>query len=73
MAIQWQELILQTIMPCHKIIVLDKGCVVQNGPPLELLQVDGKFRDLCMAAGQEEYNDLLAIAQEQATKDRTSA
>jgi len=54
----------QTIMPCSKILVMDKGTLVQQGSPLELIKVDGgKFQSLCMAAGMEEYRHLVSLAE----------
>jgi len=50
-------------MPCSKILVMDKGRLVQQGSPIELIKVDGgKFQTLCKAAGQEEYQHLLSLA-----------
>ena len=56
---------LRTIMPCSKILVMDKGEVVQQGTPLELIkQQGGKFASLCMAGGTDEYNALVGLAEE---------
>ncbi|OCF35103.1 ABC transporter ABCC.6 [Kwoniella heveanensis BCC8398] len=54
---------LRTIMPCSKILVMDKGRLIQQGSPIELINVEGKFRDLCSAAGQEEYEHLRDLAE----------
>lgn len=52
-------------MPCSKILVMDRGNLIQQGAPLELIKQDGgKFQELCKAAGMEEYQHLLSIAQE---------
>lgn len=43
---------LQTIIDYDKVLVLDKGCVVEYGTPWELLQEDkGLFKDMCDASG----------------------
>ena len=53
----------QTIMPCSKILVMDKGRLVQQGSPIDLIKIDGgKFQTLCKAAGEEEYRHLLSLA-----------
>ena len=58
---------IQTIMPCSKILVMDKGNLVQQGSPLELIKVDGgKFQSLCLAAGAEEYRHLVSLAEQSA-------
>lgn len=55
----------QTIMPCGHILVMDKGHLVQQGTPLELINEDGgKFQQLCMAAGTEEYRHLISLAEQ---------
>jgi hypothetical protein len=44
--------------------VIDKGYVIQQGTPLELIkQAGGKFEALCQAAGEEEYQHLLSLAE----------
>ncbi|WVQ96554.1 hypothetical protein IAU59_003659 [Kwoniella sp. CBS 9459] len=53
---------LRTIMPCSKILVMDKGRLIQQGAPAYLINVEGKFKDLCSAAGQEEYEHLQDLA-----------
>lgn len=51
-------------MPCSKILVMDEGHIVQQGSPLELIrQEGGKFLQLCMAAGPEEYRQLTMLAE----------
>jgi ABC-type multidrug transport system ATPase subunit len=50
-------------MPCSKILVLDKGVLIQQGSPRELIRQEGKFQMLCMAAGVEEYQHLLSLAE----------
>ena len=54
-------------MPCRKILVMDKGTLVQQGSPLELLREEGgKFQSLCMAAGVDEYRHLVSLAEQSA-------
>ncbi|KAE8542368.1 hypothetical protein D1P53_001144 [Cryptococcus gattii VGV] len=55
---------LRTIMPCSNILLMNKGNLIQQGSPLELIHREGPFRDLCMAAGEEEYKHLIALAEE---------
>lgn len=55
-------------MPCSKILVMDKGNLVQQGSPIDLIRQQGKFQDLCMAAGSEEYQHLVALAAKEAKK-----
>lgn len=48
---------------------MDKGCLVQQGHPLELIRENGgKFQELCMASGEEEYKQLVALAESEARK-----
>ncbi|WVN87012.1 uncharacterized protein L203_102188 [Cryptococcus depauperatus CBS 7841] len=55
---------LRTIMPCTKILVMDKGNLIQQGSPLELInQEGGRFQTLCLAAGLEEFEHLLELAE----------
>ena len=49
-------------MPCSKILVMDKGKVVQEGAPYELILQEGKFQELCMAAGLDEFQHLRSLA-----------
>jgi len=50
-------------MPCSKILVMDKGHLIQQGSPAELIRQDGsKFQELCKAAGMDEYKHLLSLA-----------
>jgi ABC-type multidrug transport system fused ATPase/permease subunit len=58
----------QTIMPCSKILVMDKGNLVQEGSPLDLIRQNGKFQELCMAGGPDEYRHLVALAEMEAKK-----
>ncbi|WWC65638.1 uncharacterized protein I303_108258 [Kwoniella dejecticola CBS 10117] len=58
---------LRTIMPCSKILVMDKGQVIQQGSPVELIRLEGKFKDLCLAAGPEEYEHLVSLAESHST------
>jgi ABC-type multidrug transport system ATPase subunit len=52
-------------MPCSKILVMDKGNLIQQGTPLELIKQDGgKFQALCQAAGDEEYQHLISLAEQ---------
>lgn len=61
---------LRTIMPCDKILVMDKGRVVQQGAPLQLIkEPGGRFEALCRAAGGEEYRHLLMLAEKNAGKE----
>jgi len=39
---------LSTVMNCHRIIVLDKGKVVEDGSPEELMNMKGFFYQLCL-------------------------
>lgn len=60
----------QTIMPCSKILVMDKGHLIQQGSPLELIKQDrGKFQSLCKAAGMEEYQHLISLAEISSAKN----
>jgi ABC-type multidrug transport system fused ATPase/permease subunit len=48
---------LQTIVDYDKVLVLDKGCVVEYGHPYELLKKDGKdaiFKGMCEMSGDME-------------------
>jgi ABC-type multidrug transport system ATPase subunit len=57
-------------MPCSKILVMDKGNLVQQGSPAELIKEDGgKFQTLCKAAGMEEYNHLVSLAEKYSGKN----
>nr|XP_019043278.1 ABC transporter ABCC.6 [Kwoniella bestiolae CBS 10118]OCF22208.1 ABC transporter ABCC.6 [Kwoniella bestiolae CBS 10118] len=58
---------LRTIMPCSKILVMDKGQLIQQGAPTELIHQEGKFKELCMAAGLEEYEHLVHLANNHTT------
>lgn len=58
----------QTIIPCAKVLVVDNGNLIQQGSPLDLMQQEGKFQDLCKAAGEREYQYLLALASLEAEK-----
>ncbi|ADV22353.1 ABC transporter ABCC.6, putative [Cryptococcus gattii WM276] len=55
---------LRTIMPCSNILLMNKGNLIQQGSPLGLIHREGPFQDLCMAAGEEEYKHLIALAEE---------
>ena len=56
-------------MSCSKILVMDKGRMVQQGSPLELIKEEGgKFQSLCMAAGTDEYRHLLSLAEQQSVQ-----
>ena len=63
------KLTIQTIMPCAKILVLDKGRIMQQGSPLELIRQQGKFKELCEAAGKEEYSHLCSIAETESKRN----
>lgn len=43
---------------------MDKGHLIQHGSPLELIHRKGRFQDLCMAAGEEEYSHLIGLAEQ---------
>ena len=44
---------------------MDKGQIVQQGTPLKLINEDGnKFQSLCKAAGEEEFQHLVSIAEQ---------
>jgi len=48
---------LQTIVDYDKVLVLDKGCVVEYGHPWELLKKEGEeafFRSMCETSGDLE-------------------
>ena len=48
---------LQTIVDYDKVLVLDKGCVVEYGHPHELLKKEGKdaiFKGMCEMSGDME-------------------
>ena len=46
---------------------MDKGNLIQQGTPLELIKQDGgKFQLLCQAAGGEEYRHLTSLAEQSA-------
>lgn len=53
----------QTIMSCNKILVMDKGTLIQQGTPADLIRQEGKFQSLCQAAGVEEYQQLVTLAE----------
>ena len=54
---------LATIAAFDKVLVLDKGEVLEYDSPLDLMQKEGSaFRGLCMAHGEEEFQKLLSIA-----------
>ena len=58
-------------MPCSKILVMDQGKLIQQGSPLELIREEGaKFWSLCMAAGVEEYQHLVTLAEQTACQVR---
>jgi len=55
----------QTIMPCNKILVMDRGRIVQQGSPIALINEEGsKFQSLCQAAGEEEFRHLVSLAEQ---------
>lgn len=49
---------------------MDKGTIVQQGPAYSLVRQEGKFQQLCMAAGMEEYHQLVAMAEREAKKNQ---
>ncbi|KAI8834848.1 P-loop containing nucleoside triphosphate hydrolase protein [Chytridium lagenaria] len=52
---------LRTIADYDKILVLDKGRVVQFGSPFELMQIPGHFLNMCMESGDLEILQALAM------------
>lgn len=58
------ELMPQTVMPCDKIIVMDRGRIDDFDTPWTLIdRGEGAFFDLCMAAGEEEFKQLRALTE----------
>ncbi|KAJ3196394.1 hypothetical protein HK101_009105 [Irineochytrium annulatum] len=55
---------LRTIADYDKILVMDKGTVAQFGTPLELMQREGIFKNMCEESG--EFADLLEMATKKA-------
>ncbi|ORX35588.1 hypothetical protein BD324DRAFT_682363 [Kockovaella imperatae] len=54
---------LATIMQYDRVLVLNKGQVLEYDSPLNLIQRDGSaFQALCMAQGKENFEELLAMA-----------
>ncbi|KAI9339377.1 P-loop containing nucleoside triphosphate hydrolase protein [Obelidium mucronatum] len=51
---------LRTIADYDKVLVLDKGRVIQFGRPIDLMQEEGIFQQMCLDSG--EYDELLALA-----------
>ncbi|KAI8848639.1 P-loop containing nucleoside triphosphate hydrolase protein [Chytridium lagenaria] len=51
---------LRTVADYDKILVLDKGRVVQFGTPLELIESDGHLRRMCVESG--DIKDLLELS-----------
>ena len=51
---------LRTVIDYDKILVLDKGKVLEFGTPLELINLNGTFRSMCEETG--EYEELHAMA-----------
>ena len=47
---------------------MDKGYLIQQGSPLELIKVPGKFQSLCQAAGMEEFRHLTSLVEQASTK-----
>ena len=58
---------IKTVMDYDRILVLDKGSVVEYGRPHELLQAKGTFWGICSETGEME--DLVKIAQEKEAAD----
>jgi len=49
-----------------RVLVLDKGKVLEYGKPVDLMRDQSSaFHGLCMAQGEEEYDKLLAMANEE--------
>ena len=56
---------LATIMQYDKILVLDKGKILEYDAPLSLIRKEGSaFHGLCMAQGEEEFDKLMKMATE---------
>lgn len=56
---------LRTIIEFDKIVVLDQGRIVEEGPPEVLLDMPdkkGRFKALCAAQGREEFDRLVGMA-----------
>jgi ABC-type multidrug transport system fused ATPase/permease subunit len=51
---------LRTVIDYDKILVLDKGKVLEFGTPLELINLNGTFRSMCEDTG--EFDDLVELA-----------
>merc|ERR1712054_557994 len=48
---------LDTVMDSDRIVVLDSGRVVEQGPPKELLKLDGPFAALAQSLGQDDVKE----------------
>ncbi|KAJ1602920.1 hypothetical protein NDA14_002008 [Ustilago hordei] len=51
---------LKTIIDYDRILVMDKGVIVENGSPGELLQKKGIFSEMCKKTGEYEELELIA-------------
>ncbi|KAH8761640.1 ATPase-like protein [Diaporthe sp. PMI_573] len=48
---------LEMVMDYDRVIVMDKGCIVEMGPPKTLIEKEGGyFRNLCIAGGSDHVN-----------------
>ena len=47
---------LDTVLDSNKIVVLQAGRVVEQGPPQELLKADGHFAALARSLGRDDCN-----------------
>ena len=43
---------LQTIIDYNKVLVLDKGEVIQFGDPYDLIREEGSFKSMCETSGE---------------------
>jgi len=56
---------LATIMNYDRVLVLDKGRILEYDEPLKLMEDSGSaFYALCMAHGKDEFDQLIASARE---------
>ncbi|KAJ3276179.1 hypothetical protein HDV01_005627 [Terramyces sp. JEL0728] len=46
---------LRTVIDYDKVLVLEKGSLVEFATPFELLEQGGHFKDMCMESGEYEY------------------
>jgi ABC-type multidrug transport system fused ATPase/permease subunit len=51
---------LRTVADYDKILVIDKGCVIEFGSPLSLIESEGQFYQMCQESG--DFDELLEMA-----------